>query len=74
MKFTGKYWISVINVLENRGIGVVIANPKWIKFVKGNKDDTKDFSWIASLFCIGLEKSSLPKLLSMQFDSLNHKS
>ena len=25
---------------------VVIANPKWVKAVKGNKDDTKDSKWI----------------------------
>ena len=23
-----------------------IANPKWVKAVKGNKDDTKDSKWI----------------------------
>ena len=28
---------------------VVIANPKWVKAVKGNKDDTKDPKWIGDL-------------------------
>ena len=41
-----------------RGIRVVIANPKWVKAVKGNKDDTKDSKWIGDLFRIGLVKSS----------------
>ena len=40
MESTGKYWVPVFNILEKRGIQVVIANPKWVKAVKGNKDDT----------------------------------
>ena len=58
MESTGKYWVPVFNVLERRGIRVVIANPKWVKAVKGNKDDTKDSKWIGDLFRIGLVKSS----------------
>lgn len=55
---TGKYWVPVFNILEKQGIRVVIANPKWVKAVKGNKDDTKDSKWIGDLFRIGLVKSS----------------
>ena len=58
MESTGKYWVPVFNVLEKRDIRVVIANPKWVKAVKGNKDDTKDSKWIGDLFRIGLVKSS----------------
>ncbi len=62
MESTGKYWVPVFNILEKRGIRVVIANPKWVKAVKGNKDDTKDSKWIGDLFRIGLVKSSfIPK-------------
>ena len=39
-------------------INVVIANPKWVKAVKGNKDDTKDSKWIGDLFRLGLVKGS----------------
>lgn len=42
MESTGKYWVPVFNILEERGIATTIANPKWVKAVKGNKDDTKD--------------------------------
>ena len=42
MESTRMYWVPVFNILEKRGIQVVIANPKWVKAVKGNKDDTKD--------------------------------
>ncbi len=45
MESTGKYWVPVFNILEKRGIRVVIANPQWVKAVKGNKDDTKDSKW-----------------------------
>ncbi len=58
MESTGKYWVPVFNILEKRGIRVVIANPKWVKAVKGNKDDAKDSKWIGDLFRIGLVKSS----------------
>ncbi len=57
MESTGKYWVPVWNVLE--GIGnVVIANPKWVSAVKGNKDDKKDSKWIGNLFRMGLVPSS----------------
>ena len=63
MESTGKYWVPVFNILEKRGIRVVVANPKWVKAVKGNKDDTKDSRWIGDLFRIGLVKSSfIPEL------------
>ena len=58
MESTGKYWVPVFNILEKRGVRVIIANPKWVKAVKGNKDDTKDSKWIGDLFRIGLVKSS----------------
>lgn len=61
MESTGKYWIPVYNLLENR-INVTIANPKWVKAVKGNKDDTKDSKWIGDLFRLGLVPGSyIPK-------------
>ena len=57
MESTGKYWIPVFNFLEDE-INVTIANLKWVKAVKGNKDDTKDSKWIGDLFRLGLVKGS----------------
>lgn len=57
MESTGKYWIPVWNVLED-SIHVVIANPKWVSAVKGNKDDKKDSKWIGDLFRMGLVPGS----------------
>ena len=58
MESTGKYWVPVFNILEERDIRVTIANPKWVKAVKGNKDDTKDSKWIGDLFRLGLVPGS----------------
>ena len=58
MESTGKYWVPVFNILEECGIHVTIANPKWVKAVKGNKDDTKDSKWIGDLFRLGLVPGS----------------
>ena len=57
MESTGKYWIPVHNLLEDI-IRVTIANPKWVKAIKGNKDDTKDSKWIGDLFRLGLVPGS----------------
>lgn len=58
MESTGKYWVPVFNILEEHGIRVTIANPKWVKSVRGNKDDTKDSKWIGDLFRLGLVPGS----------------
>ena len=57
MESTGKYWVPVFNLLEDK-LNVTIANPKWVKAVKGNKDDTKDSKWIGDLFRLGLVPGS----------------
>lgn len=57
MESTGKYWVPVFNLLED-SINVTITNPKWVKTVKGNKDDAKDSKWIGDLFRIGLVPGS----------------
>ena len=58
MESTGKYYIPVYNALENDISNVVVANPKWVKAIKGEKDDNKDAKWIADLFKMGLVRSS----------------
>lgn len=58
MESTGKYRIPVFNILESRNINVTIANPKWVKAVKGNKDDKKDSKWIGDLFRLCLVPGS----------------
>lgn len=57
MESTGKYWVPIWNVLED-SCHVVIANPKWVSAVKGNKEDKKDSKWIGDLFRMDLVPSS----------------
>jgi transposase len=57
MESTGKYWVPIYNLLEDT-IRITVANPKWVKAVKGNKDDAKDSKWIGDLFRLGLVPGS----------------
>ena len=58
MESTGKYYIPVYNSLEGFISNVVVANPKWVACIKGEKDDNKDAKWIADLFKLGIVRSS----------------
>lgn len=58
MESTGKYYIPVYNALEGYISNVVVANPKWVAIIKGEKDDNKDAKWIADLFKLGIVRSS----------------
>jgi len=57
MESTGKYWIPVYNILEDK-INITLANPKYIKAIKGKKTDKKDSIWIADLHRHGLVPGS----------------
>ena len=57
MESTGKYWVPIFNLLEDT-IRITVANPKWVRAVKRNKDDTKDSKWIGDLFRLGLVPGS----------------
>ncbi len=50
MESTGKYYIPVYNVLESHISNIFVANPKWVRAVKGEKDDDKDAKWIALIY------------------------
>ena len=58
MESTGKYYIPVYNALEGHISNVVVANPKWVACIKGEKDDNKDAKWIADLFKLGIVRHS----------------
>ncbi len=57
MESTGKYWIPVFNVLEGH-LHVIVANPKYVRAIKGQKADDKDAMWIADLFKFDIVPSS----------------
>lgn len=58
MESTGKYYVPVYNALEGHISNIVVANPKWVRAVKNEKDDNKDAKWIADLFKLGIVKKS----------------
>lgn len=57
MESTGKYWIPIFNVLEDH-VHVIVANPKYVRAIKGQKTDDKDAMWIADLFKFDIVPSS----------------
>ena len=54
MESTGKYWITVFNILEQCGFKPVLTHPKYVKQAKGQKTDFRDAIHIASLFRMDL--------------------
>ena len=60
MESTGKYWIPVFNILEEK-CKCIITHPKYVRTIQGKKTDKKDPIWIADMFKHGLvEPSFMP--------------
>jgi transposase len=60
MESTGKYWIPVFNILEEK-CKCIITHPKYVRTIPGKKTDKKDSIWIADMFKHGLvEPSFIP--------------
>jgi transposase len=57
MESTGKYWIPVFNVLETE-CNVFVANPKYVKGIRGKKTDKRDSVWLCDLHKHGLVQNS----------------
>jgi hypothetical protein len=57
MESTGKYWIPIFHILED-SCHVVVANPKYVRAIKGQKTDDRDSAWIADLFKFDIVPSS----------------
>ena len=47
MESTGVYWIPVFEILEQRGLEVMVVNARDAKHVPGRKTDVKDAQWLA---------------------------
>ncbi|MFZ7132644.1 MAG: IS110 family transposase [Eubacteriales bacterium] len=70
MESTGKYWYPVFNILEHY-CDVVVANPKYVKGIRGKKTDRKDSIWLCDLHKHGLVPGSfIPPLLTRQIRDL----
>ena len=74
MESTGKYWIPVFNILEN-DCKVFVANPKYVRGIRGNKTDKRDAMWLCDLHKHGLVKNSFipPKLIRQIRDLMRYR-
>ena len=58
MESTGVYWIPLYEILEARGLYVVLVNARHVKNVPGRKTDVVDCQWIQELHSVGLLRGS----------------
>jgi transposase len=54
MESTGVYWIPLYELLEQRGVEVVLADARQMKHVPGRKTDMIDCQWLQLLHSCGL--------------------
>jgi len=58
MESTGVYWIPLYELLESRGIEVVLVNARQLSHVPGRKTDMLDCQWLQQLHSCGLLRGS----------------
>jgi transposase len=58
MESTGVYWIPVFEILEARGLEVLLVNARDVKNVPGRKTDVNDAQWLQQLHQYGLLRGS----------------
>lgn len=58
MESTGIYWVPAFEIIESRGIDVVLVNARDAKNVPGRKTDVNDAQWIQQLHSYGLLRAS----------------
>lgn len=54
MESTGVYWISLYDILVERGFEVLLVNARHVKNVSGRKTDVQDCQWLQQLHSYGL--------------------
>jgi len=54
MESTGVYWIPAFEILEERGLDVLLVNAGHVKNVPGRKSDVQDCQWLQQLHTYGL--------------------
>lgn len=58
MESTGVYWVAAYEILESRGLEVVLANAREARAVPGRKSDVNDAQWLQRLHACGLLRAS----------------
>ena len=46
MESTGVYWIPLMQILEARGLEVLLVNARYAKNVPGRRTDVSDWQWL----------------------------
>lgn len=54
MESTGIYWVPLYELLQERGLEVLLVNARHVKNVPGRKDDHLDCQWLQKLHTFGL--------------------
>lgn len=58
MESTGVYWIPLFELLESRGLEVILVNARQVAHVPGRKTDFLDCQWLQLLHACGLLRGS----------------
>ncbi len=58
LESTGVYWIPAFEILEERGLEVLLVNARHVKNVPGRKSDVQDCQWLQQLHTYGLLKGA----------------
>ena len=58
MEATGVYWIPLFDILEARGLEVLLVNARHVTHVPGRKSDVEDCEWLRELHSVGLLRGS----------------
>ncbi len=52
------YWIPIYDILEARGLEVLLVNARHVTHVPGRKSDVEDCEWLRELHSVGLLRGS----------------
>jgi transposase len=69
MESTGVYWIPLYEILEQRGLEVLLVNARHVKGVPGRKSDLVDCQWLQQLHSFGLLRGSFrpkPEIVALR--------
>jgi transposase len=58
MESTGVYWIPLFEILEARGLEVLLVDARHVKNVPGRKSDVMDCQWLQQLHTYGLLRAA----------------
>lgn len=55
---TGVFWIPIYEILEARGLSVLLVNARHVRNLPGRKSDVSDAEWLRDLHMVGLVRGS----------------